>query len=190
MGYLWDLGIGDPEGFYYMKSGTPNSVQSVLLICPDSDYGQVLIMNNVSEEAMRDWGNLYGQMEDDLIEYPKLNLVTYLRKDFLTNTPSAVEKYRSLVKEKENYFTNVNLLNRLGYELMGDNQLKKAIAIFELNIEQYPESWNVYDSLGEAFEKNGNLENALTNYKKALALNVNNQFDYNKTLKERIEKME
>ena len=82
MGYLWDLGHADIEGFYYLKSGTSNGVQSIILICPDSDYGQILLMTNTSEKATNDWLSLYNRIEYDLIKYPKINLWSKLEPLF------------------------------------------------------------------------------------------------------------
>lgn len=71
LGYLWDVDKGKEEGFYYVKTGTSYGIQSVVLICPDTNYGLVLIANNTSEKAYYDWVNLYNQIEHDLIRYPK-----------------------------------------------------------------------------------------------------------------------
>jgi hypothetical protein len=65
-------------------------------------------------------------------------------------------------------------LNNFGYVLMRQKKLKEAIEIFKLNIEFYPASWNVYDSLGEAYMNNGEKELAIANYKKSLELNPAN----------------
>jgi predicted alpha/beta superfamily hydrolase len=62
------------------------------------------------------------------------------------------------------------LMNQVGYQLMGQNNTEEAIAAFRLNVERYPNSANVYDSLGEAYERAGRLELALPNYEKAHAL--------------------
>lgn len=61
-------------------------------------------------------------------------------------------------------------LNRLGYLLMGSGKVKEAIALFALNVEFYPTSANVYDSLGEAYLENGDRELAKENYSKSLEL--------------------
>ncbi|SNR15609.1 serine hydrolase domain-containing protein [Tenacibaculum jejuense] len=66
--YLWDVDYGEREGFYYKKTGTSNGVQSVILICPDTKYGLILIMNNTSEKAFIDWATLYERIESDLIK--------------------------------------------------------------------------------------------------------------------------
>lgn len=62
-------------------------------------------------------------------------------------------------------------LNRLGYSLMQEKQLDASIAVFQLNTEAYPDSYNVYDSLGEAYAARGDRELAIANYKKSLQLN-------------------
>ncbi|HYH84531.1 MAG TPA: alpha/beta hydrolase-fold protein [Pyrinomonadaceae bacterium] len=62
------------------------------------------------------------------------------------------------------------LLNQIGYQLMGQGNMEEAVAAFKLNVERYPGSANVYDSLGEAYERAGQLELARTNYEKAHAL--------------------
>ena len=51
---------------------------------------------------------------------------------------------------------------------MGNEDYKKAIEVFKTNVELYPDSDNVYDSLGEAFEKSGMLKKAAKNYKIAV----------------------
>ena len=62
------------------------------------------------------------------------------------------------------------LMNQVGYQLLGQGNVEEAVAAFKLNVERYPGSANVYDSLGEAYERSGRFELALTNYEKAHAL--------------------
>jgi Flp pilus assembly protein TadD len=50
-----------------------------------------------------------------------------------------------------------------------------AIEILKLNVEAYPESWNTYDSLAEAYMKNGDKEEAIKHYRKSLELNPKNE---------------
>jgi len=65
-------------------------------------------------------------------------------------------------------------LNRLGHKLLSSDKNTEAIEIFILNVKEYPESWNVYDSLGDAYEKNGDKELAIDNYEKSVQLNPEN----------------
>ena len=55
-------------------------------------------------------------------------------------------------------------LNAYGYRLMNQGNLDDAIKIFKINISRYPDAWNVYDSLGEAFNTKGDKEGAKKNY--------------------------
>ena len=53
-------------------------------------------------------------------------------------------------------------------------RIDDALAVFELNVEMFPEAWNPWDSLGEANMKRGNLDRAIECYEKSLALNPEN----------------
>jgi len=53
-------------------------------------------------------------------------------------------------------------------------KLKEAVEVFKLNVEMYPKGFNTYDSLAEAYEAQNERELALTNYKKSLELNPQN----------------
>jgi len=65
-------------------------------------------------------------------------------------------------------------VNALGYQLMGGGNLAAATAVFELNVEAYPNAWNTHDSLGEAYMNAGQNEKAIASYQKSLELNPAN----------------
>ncbi len=69
---------------------------------------------------------------------------------------------------------NERQLNRLGYDLVAVHRVKDAIAVFKLNGEDHPQSFNVYDSLGEAYMLNGDKELAIENYQRSIELNPDN----------------
>ena len=50
----------------------------------------------------------------------------------------------------------------------------QAIEIFRINADLYPDSWNVYDSLGEALLRAGNTDEAVAMYERSLVLNPEN----------------
>jgi CubicO group peptidase (beta-lactamase class C family) len=64
-------------------------------------------------------------------------------------------------------------MNRIGYNLIGMKKLKDAIEVLKLNVEDYPQSFNAFDSLGEAYMANGEKELAIKNYKRSVELNPN-----------------
>ena len=67
-----------------------------------------------------------------------------------------------------------NEINNLGYDLLSADKLSEAIEVFKLNVNEFPESANVYDSMGEAYLKSGNTDSAIINYEKSLKLNPDN----------------
>lgn len=85
----------------------------------------------------------------------------------------ALQSYRTL-KQSNGYYVSENQLNALGYRLLGMKKVREAIEIFKLNVEAYPQSPNVYDSLGEAYMVNGDKELAIRNYQRAVELNPQN----------------
>ncbi len=65
-------------------------------------------------------------------------------------------------------------VNSLGYSFLNNGKVEEAISIFKWNVQQYPNSWNVYDSLGEAFAAKGETMQAIVNYERSVALNPKN----------------
>ena len=99
-------------------------------------------------------------------------------KDFADPTASIAVKLKTHyvnVSEKLGYKNSAPeaLINYLAYEALGKNQYDKAQALFELNIEWYPKSSNVYDSYADYFSAKKDTVNAVTNYKKALQIKNN-----------------
>jgi tetratricopeptide (TPR) repeat protein len=67
-----------------------------------------------------------------------------------------------------------SMVNRLGYRLLGRGSVDSALAVFILNTEYFPEAFNTWDSLGEAYLAKGDSARAIENYEKSLALNPDN----------------
>jgi len=88
----------------------------------------------------------------------------------------AVKQYHDLkAAEPATYNFDEDELNTLGYQLIGAKKFKEAICILQLNVEAYPQSGNVYDSLAEAYMDDGNKPQAIGNYQKSLQLNPKNR---------------
>jgi tetratricopeptide (TPR) repeat protein len=88
---------------------------------------------------------------------------------------TAVKQYHDLkAAQPTTYNFDEDVLNSLGYRLLNAKKFTDAIRIFQLNVEAYPQSSNVYDSLGEAYMDAGNKPLAIANYQKSLQLNPKN----------------
>ena len=65
-------------------------------------------------------------------------------------------------------------MNRWGYQLLGDDDTGAAVAILKLNQELHADSWNAFDSLGEAYAAAGDKTRAIAAYRQSVALNPKN----------------
>ena len=90
--------------------------------------------------------------------------------------PAIVKYYNNLSKKyMQKIIPPENAINRLGYFALDKDNLDEAVRIFQYNIELYPKSANVYDSMAEAYLKAGDSTRAANNYKKSLELDPKNE---------------
>jgi len=74
---------------------------------------------------------------------------------------SAVSTWHQLKKNKPDEYSFSELqLVVFGYYLLEKGKMQDAIKIFQLYIDEFPESWNAYDSMGEAYMMNDQKEQA------------------------------
>jgi tetratricopeptide repeat protein/photosynthetic reaction center cytochrome c subunit len=91
---------------------------------------------------------------------------------------STIAHYRSLREEfygAGSYDFREPALNEIGYKALGGKDVPGAIAVFKLNAQNFPESANVYDSLGEAYLAAGDTAQAISQYQKSLQIEPKNQ---------------
>ncbi len=109
--------------------------------------------------------------------YKKLEVGEKIPSEYLNNNEydMALKGYLA-IKENDSLDASINEknLNSSGYKALRDKNYKKAINTFKINIALYPESSNVYDSLGDAFRKKGDTAQAIVNYKKSLEYDSGN----------------
>ena len=87
---------------------------------------------------------------------------------------AAIGYYKDLKNNHgDDYDFSEGVLNTLGYVYIGKD-LVASLAIFKLNVEEYPETYNVYESYGEALLIKGDTAFAIENYKKSLDVNPAN----------------
>ena len=92
--------------------------------------------------------------------------------DSLINTDSLLVSHFSKISSHMGYkvLPNESLINTLGYYFLGNKMFSKAFPLFETNIKNYPNSFNVYDSMGDYYAALNNNEMAIELYEKALSL--------------------
>ncbi len=156
---------GADEGFQAlltMNADTGNG----LVIMADSDNGISVadfVLHSVAKEYS--WNHKFDN-----------NLTSELILLALVNgSPAALRRYDEVKKTAAAERADESTLNILGYTLLSSGRTSDAIAVFLRNVQEYPKSGNVYDSLGEAYMKNGQKDLAIENYEKSLQLDPKNQ---------------
>src|SRR4029453_11601063 len=97
-----------------------------------------------------------------------------LYKQILANGTGALARYRESRRAKPEATLTEQQVNRVGYWLLEKKKTGEAVAVFEMNVADFPESWNVHDSLGEAYAADGQRRRAIESYEKSIALNPDN----------------
>ncbi len=116
------------------------------------------LQNNIDIEEAITWSDKsIGINKNGLNLWTKANL---LEKN--GNNPEA-DKLRTEALS----IATENEMNTIGYQYLFAKNTDKAIEIFKKNVDLHPDSWNVYDSLGEAYAANGDKKMAIEYYVKA-----------------------
>ncbi len=104
-------------------------------------------------------------------KYTPLTQQQFIEKVMDGNIDGAISDFREARKAYPGWVMfSEGYVNWAGYQYLQKGQFDDAITLFKLNVEVYPESANVYDSLGEAYMKSGQEDQAIKNYKKALEI--------------------
>jgi predicted alpha/beta superfamily hydrolase len=84
----------------------------------------------------------------------------------------AIQQYREALAGLYGFDIGLHTgsLFRMGYQLMGQGELEKAIDMFELCVEMSPDTPSLYSALGRAYERSGQLDNAMSNFEAAYEL--------------------
>lgn len=105
------------------------------------------------------------------------------------NTKKLKKQLKKYVKNPMfRYYNFSNKINQMGYRFMGMEEYKKAVDIFKLNTELFPESANGWDSLAEGYWRSGDITKAIKYYNKVIELEPNSRVAENsKNMLRRIE---
>jgi tetratricopeptide (TPR) repeat protein len=108
--------------------------------------------------------------------YLKLSVANELRETIRTaGIGAAAPRFNELRAKNDEYNLSEEEINTLGYEYLQTKRLKEAIEVFKLNTEAFPESFNAFDSLGEACAAAGEKDLAIKSYETSLRLNPKSQ---------------
>lgn len=177
--YGWGVGktkVGDRKDSLLVisHSGGINGFNTLIIRAPQ-DKQLVVLLNNTGRAPLDDMQrNIFRILYDQPVEAPKKPITDLLRQSVLTDPVATVRQKFAAWKADKAYKLNEQEINALGYELLEGKKLPEAIAVFDLNAEAFPASFNVYDSRGEAYMTAGDKVAAIRDYKKSVELNPQN----------------
>lgn len=128
-------------------------------------------------------GNTFKKLRQLLVEKYKLigseeSIVKLLETWIEELEPNLfIEKYtesRSIMREDQYYWLEEEF-NTLGWRYMAMGMLNKAIIIFTIEADSFPNSALAYDNLGEAYLRKGELKKAIMNFEKSLDIFPDNK---------------
>ncbi|MEO5946270.1 MAG: alpha/beta fold hydrolase [Chitinophagaceae bacterium] len=159
-------------------SGGINGFLSQLARFPVDGYFIALLDNTQGaiEPLLKD---IIAVLYDLPITEKKKNFSTTLRQKIMSSSvKDAYQYYLSLDSDTKKQFDFAGAerqINRWGYQLLNDKKnVDDALKLFEINVKQFPNSSNVYDSYAEALRRAGKIPLAIDNYKKSIALDSSN----------------
>lgn len=110
-----------------------------------------------------------------IFKFNKLKLSITEQMNFNKDVFAKIEKHFDNVSKYLGYKVHVpeNTVNVYAYQSMSKKDMNFAGYLFKMNVSNYPQSPNVYDSLGDFYEASGDKKNAIANYQKTLTLDKN-----------------
>ncbi|HLO29353.1 MAG TPA: serine hydrolase, partial [Anaerolineales bacterium] len=163
--------IGNDAGFEAMLMMDSDTGQGVAFIS-NSQFGILLgdyLVRNIAKE--------YGWKNYILPNRPHLGadavLIAIAQRESI---PAAFRQYHRLKDSQPLHYTpDQNTLLIFGYSLLASNQIEAALEALKLEVQEYPDFWNAYDTLGEIYAAIGEQELSIENYEKSLELNPANR---------------
>lgn len=178
-GYGWfidTISLDDQQFVVYNHGGGINGFNTINYILPQKKQVVILFSNAGGAPLNNMTDAIINILNGKDYKYPAKPLVDLLDQTIKKEGISeAINQFNKLKSDKDLYSYSEGELNQLGYDLLRSDKVDEAIAIFELNVQEYPQSWNVYDSYAEALMVKGEKEGAIDNYKRSMELNPNNK---------------
>ncbi len=179
-GYGWSVGyeltgIAKDSVNMIEHGGGINGFNTNIARIPQ-DQHLIVLLNNTGRTSLQNMRDvIINILYDAPYEKPKKSLASsyfeVVTKEGIKNGTTYFKKYKS----SDEYILHEAEMNTIGYIFLKENKIEEAIKTFEINVEAFPDSGNVYDSLGEAYMINGDKELAIKNYNKSLEIDPKNE---------------
>jgi predicted alpha/beta superfamily hydrolase len=163
-----------------VKEDTSGITRHIRAIFELNNYLRLYNKNGLEYESKYYKDDTHGSVPL-IAEYDGLHFIfryyafTLTPHDYFSMDAATVEKIKKHYEEISTHFGfNVpvpeSMANELGYQALGMKRYSAAEALFKLNVDNYPESFNVFDSFGDFYMATGGKAKAIENYRKALSI--------------------
>jgi CubicO group peptidase (beta-lactamase class C family) len=172
VGLGWHITKGAVGNVIWHNGGT-GGFRTFIGFVKETGKGVAIFTN--STESVDDIG-FYLLQPDAKLAAIKPQIAGVLRKIIDSEgIDSLYEKYQAYKTKSPDVFDFDEVTtNALGYYYLSKNRTDAALALLEINVKEFPASFNAYDSYGEALFQNGQQDEAIKNYRRSLVLNPGN----------------
>lgn len=175
-GLGWEMYTDTTHGKVVFHDGSISGLTSILIYNLSTKQAIVMLDNTGSNVVFASVNALMELLGNRAYVIPGKNLPREYASaivagdvnkgdDFIRNYESNPSGFRSSERD----------FVRVGYDLLRNNLIKESLTVFYTASKLYPESWNVYDSFGEALLKSGDTVKAQEMYQKSIKLNPENK---------------
>ena len=173
-GFAWNIGW-DGSNKYVWHTGSHAGFRAFIERRLNQQVTVIMLTNMGNSKRQEINSAIQNILADKPYTLPKQSGAQHLyRTIHEAGIQRALQQYQAL-KRGDAYDFGESELNSLGYQLLyGDRNAGGAINIFWLNSKAHPLSSNAFDSLGEAYQVNGQRHHAIVSYETAVILDPSN----------------
>jgi CubicO group peptidase (beta-lactamase class C family) len=179
----WGLGVGletMAEGEYFWHWGDNGDSKAwVTAFIPGKDAvvyfadgsNGLSFAREILDDAIGGDHPALARLDYDRYNSPSREL---LKSILAKGASQALKDYKEQRKQANTQVIPELKINEMGYALLRMKKLEDALEVFKQNTEDFPQSWNVWDSYAEALMNRGDKALAIKYYEKSLELNPGN----------------
>ncbi|KUJ50787.1 serine hydrolase domain-containing protein [Chryseobacterium sp. JAH] len=174
-GLGWGMYIDESDGKIVFHDGLITGLTSILLHNLTKNQTVILLSNSASS-IFPISNAILNLINNAPYTIPVQNLSriygSLIEKG---NKEKANELIQGYLKKPSNYEASESDFNRLGYQFLRLQKCDNTLEVFNSASLIFPNSWNIFDSYGEALHQCGKREEAIVMYKKSVELNHENE---------------
>jgi CubicO group peptidase (beta-lactamase class C family) len=178
----WTEGLGffidKKNSSLFAHNGWAWAFQGIVVMLANNGKGVAIMTNSnngfaLSDRLISSVAQEYGWKCDSLDPNGRYLLFFIARA---RGGKAAIQKYRDLkASPSAPFLLDEGTLDQVGHDLLDSGKTQDAVEVLRANVEEYPQSADLYASLGEAYMRSDQKELAIQNYEKCLTLDPKNE---------------